>query len=188
MEVVMLKGNVGYGFAVVLTLLGIAAAACTAPAIGPAAATEDDDSDQTAAPKKKTTTTTDSGAVDNTPATTDTPPTDDAGTIPIDPPITPPPTGSCGSSPDAESCFQCCDPGQATMAAEDAFGRCACQSPGICASACSTSYCAGRAPTAACDNCLANAAQCEQVADTACTGACQTAVSCFESSGCYDKQ
>lgn len=108
-------------------------------------------------------------------------------------PGTPAPgTGQCAASAGAEQCFQCCDaafPGGLDVDAQ-AYGQCVCEAPGVCAQQCATSYCAGQQPTAACEQCLNAATQCEQAAETACNANanCKGAFTCIESSGCEQKQ
>ncbi len=114
---------------------------------------------------------------------------------PADPqdPADPAPTGgACSGEATADACFQCCDtknPGGLDVDGQ-AFGECACETPGVCAQACGSSYCAGQQPTQACATCLQNATQCETAAETACNAnaACKAAIACIESSGCDQKQ
>ncbi len=114
---------------------------------------------------------------------------------PADPqdPGDPAPTGgACSAEQTADACFQCCDtknPGGLDVDGQ-AFGECACESPGVCAQACGSTYCAGQEPNQACINCLQNATQCETAAETACnaSAACKAAVACIEQSGCDQKQ
>lgn len=114
---------------------------------------------------------------------------------PADPqdPADPAPTGgACSGEATADACFECCDtknPGGLDVDGQ-AFGECACETPGVCAQACGSSYCAGNEPTQACITCLQNATQCETAAETACNAnaACKAAIACIESSGCDQKQ
>lgn len=107
-------------------------------------------------------------------------------------PGTPAPgTGQCSAQASFDACFQCCDqafPGGFEVDAQ-AFGQCACESPGVCAQACATSFCAGGQATPACEQCLAAATQCNTVAETACNAnaSCQGVFSCVDSSGCEAK-
>jgi hypothetical protein len=99
--------------------------------------------------------------------------------------------GECASSADIDACYDCCiTPHEAGYdVADQAFGDCACASPGVCAAQCATSYCAGQEPTAACEACLDAATQCDQAADTACAGNadCQAITTCIQSSACDSK-
>jgi hypothetical protein len=99
--------------------------------------------------------------------------------------------GECASSADIDACYDCCiTPHEAGYdVADQAFGDCACEAPGVCASQCATSYCAGQEPTAACEACLDAATQCDQAADTACAGSadCQAITACIQSSACDSK-
>lgn len=114
---------------------------------------------------------------------------------PADPqnPSDPAPTGgACSAEATADACFDCCDtknPGGLEVDGQ-AFGQCACESPGVCAQACGSSYCAGNQPTQACSTCLQNATQCETAAETACNAnaACKAAIACIQQSGCAQKQ
>lgn len=113
---------------------------------------------------------------------------------PADPaqPGDPAPTGgACSNEQTADACFQCCDtknPGGLDVDGQ-AFGQCACETPGVCAQACGSSYCAGQEPTQACVTCLQNATQCETAAETACNAnaACKAALTCIQQSGCEQK-
>lgn len=176
-----------FGFFFALLAGGaLLATACSAPTLEPSSAkqgvTDDEDDDGSTVSKN----TNDGTTTDTTPSTP-APGTDQTPQTPADPT---PSGGQCSSSADAMSCFECCDPnGTATAAADEAWGRCVCQTPGVCASACGTSFCRGSQPTAACEQCLENStAQCDQVAEQACDATCQAAIACFDSSACYDKQ
>lgn len=81
-----------------------------------------------------------------------------------------PPAGQCTTGANKSLCVACCmasrlgDAQQGATAA-NAFGGCACQSPGLCKAECGTTFCAGKEPSAACDSCLqAKALQCENAA------------------------
>lgn len=102
-------------------------------------------------------------------------PTDDAGT----------PSGDGCDTKTGEACYTCCDtayPNQADIL-DQAFGDCACQAPGVCRSQCGSTYCAGKAPSTACETCLDNATQC----DTAAEKACNATAACTSFLGCVDK-
>lgn len=107
-------------------------------------------------------------------------------------PATPTPgTGQCSAQTTFDTCAQCCDqafPGGFDVDAQ-AFGQCACEAPGVCAQACAGSFCAGGQATPACEQCLASATQCQQVAETTCNAnaSCAGAFTCFDSSGCEAK-
>lgn len=107
-------------------------------------------------------------------------------------PGTPAPgTGRCSAQQTFDTCMQCCDegfPGGFEVDAQ-AFGACVCESPGTCAAACAGSYCAGSPPTAACEQCLQSAAQCNTTAEAACkaNASCQGVFACVDSSGCQTK-
>ncbi len=108
-------------------------------------------------------------------------------------PQTPPPNGgNCSAQATWGACIDCCvavDPAGIKIA-DNAFIQCACQNPGTCASVCGNNFCVNPDnATEACDSCLAQALQCENVAATACQGnaGCQAVVSCFDSSQCEAK-
>lgn len=107
-------------------------------------------------------------------------------------PATPTPgTGQCAGQQTFDTCAQCCDqafPGGFDVDSQ-AFGQCACESPGVCAQACAGSFCAGGQATPACEQCLSTAAQCQQIAETTCNAnaSCAGAFTCFDSSGCQAK-
>jgi len=100
-------------------------------------------------------------------------------------------TGACTSSATADACYDCCITAHESgfNAAEQAFGDCACQTPGVCKTQCSTTYCAGQQPSAACETCLNAATQCNTAADTACSANadCQALDACIASSSCDSK-
>lgn len=95
-------------------------------------------------------------------------PASDAGTTPAPTP-TPAPSLTCGEKTTTRSaCYSCCDAEHPSGAATYtkailAFDACACISPGTCASVCGGNYCAGGAPTAACDSCLNGALTCSLI-------------------------
>jgi hypothetical protein len=107
-------------------------------------------------------------------------------------PATPAPTnGQCSAQTSFDACFQCCDqafPGGFEVDAQ-AFGQCACVSPGACAQACAGSFCAGGQATPACEQCLAAATQCNTVAESSCNAnaSCQGVFNCVATSGCEQK-
>lgn len=107
-------------------------------------------------------------------------------------PGTPAPTnGQCSAQPSFDACFSCCDqafPGGFEVDA-NAFGQCACESPGVCVSVCAGNYCAGGQATPACEQCLATATQCNTAAETACNAnaSCKGVFTCVDSSGCEAK-
>ncbi len=75
--------------------------------------------------------------------------------------------GKAGSA-----CQTCCEDAAPVAVMElvyQAFGDCACASPGSCAAVCATSYCAGSAPSGACAACLDAATACNAAAERACT-------------------
>lgn len=70
------------------------------------------------------------------------------------------------------ACQTCCEDAAPTAVTDlmyQAFGECACESPGLCAAACDSSYCAGGAPSAGCAACLDAATACNAAAERACT-------------------
>jgi hypothetical protein len=163
--------------------LSFVAVACAAPAI------PGDDGSLTDPATAKKPTTTKTPANDNDASTPAVSPTDPApgDPTPAPPPGTPAPT-DCSSSADYDSCFTCCDTptGGDLGKADDAFGQCACDPGGACASACGATFCTGAAPSAACDACLTNT--CEPQADGLCTSAaCQAGLQCLQASGCDAK-
>jgi len=104
--------------------------------------------------------------------------------------------GTCGSSATADACGTCCEglhPAGAQIA-NDAWDTCACDTPGVCATACATTYCsadggAGPQPGDACDKCLQGASQCDTVSNQACSGNadCQVFQACITAAGCDSK-
>ena len=100
--------------------------------------------------------------------------------------------GNCSAQTTWGACIDCCvalDPAGIKIA-DDAFVQCACQNPGTCAAACGNNFCVNPDnATEACDNCLAQATQCQQVSSTACQGnaGCKTVVGCFDTSQCEAK-
>ncbi|NOU29425.1 MAG: hypothetical protein HOO96_16095 [Polyangiaceae bacterium] len=70
------------------------------------------------------------------------------------------------------TCQVCCEDAAPTAVTDlmyQAFGECACESPGLCGAVCASSYCAGNAPTGACAACLDTATACDAAAERACT-------------------
>jgi hypothetical protein len=107
---------------------------------------------------------------------------------PATPAIPGPTNGPCSASASFDACLQCCD--QAAPGGFDfesnAFGQCACGSPGVCAQACAGTFCAGGQATAACEQCLTAATQCNTAAEAACNAnaSCTAAFTCYDASGC----
>ena len=141
----------------------------------------------------KTTTNDDSEGQDlNSGTTQEGNPTDPADPASPATPATPAPAnGQCSAQTTFDTCMQCCDqafPGGFEVDA-NAFGQCACESPGVCAQACAGSFCAGAAPTAACEQCLAGATQCNTQAETTCNAnaSCKGVFTCLDTSGCEAK-
>lgn len=166
--------------AAALALVAVAAVACSSPTI----TTEevpDEDNPSSKTPSSKSDASTPST---NTDPGTGTPTDPDGGTS-----TTPPTTTDCTSTTTYDTCISCCDApsGGQLAAADEAFGKCACESGGACASACGSSFCNGDSPSAACDQCLTNT--CDPQADALCTSAeCQAAVQCVQTSNCNSKE
>jgi hypothetical protein len=147
-----------------------------------------------ASSKKKKPTTNDDSETLNSGATQTTDPTNPSAPAPATPatPTTPAPTtGQCAAQQTFDTCMQCCDqsfPGGFDIDAQ-AFGQCACVSPGVCAQACAGNFCAGGQATPACEQCLAAAVQCETVAEQTCNAnaSCSGAFTCYDSSACEAK-
>jgi hypothetical protein len=174
---------------------GVMAAACSAP---PAGRVGSDDQDQTeddgklpATSKNPTepSNTTNNNAAPSTPTpSTTTPaptPSPEGGTTPA--PV--PGTGQCAAAADMFACFDCCDaahPGGWEVA-DQAWGDCICQT--ACAQACGGNFCQGGQPSAACEQCLDTAQQCDAAADAACAANanCAAANACAQSSQCETK-
>lgn len=102
----------------------------------------------------------------------------------------PGPKGACAGEASAQSCLDCCasrSPG-AVEAYTSAFGACACESPGKCASECGQTLCAGTQPDAACKACLQGSG-CDDPALKACEGdaACDAFLKCSTDSACSTK-
>jgi hypothetical protein len=119
-------------------------------------------------------------------------PTDPANPSAPATPSTPAPTnGQCSGQQTFDTCMQCCDqafPGGFEVDA-NAFGQCACESPGVCAQACAGNFCAGGQATAACEQCLNAATQCNTAAETTCNAnaSCKGVFTCLDTSGCEAK-
>lgn len=173
-----------HGLALCLSL-AFAAAACAAPTIPDDTRGEDLTETEPSAPPKKKNDTSKTGDDDKTGPATPGGQGQPEGQTP--PGGSPEPAKDCSSSANADACYQCCDPTNAVEPAMQAFGECACATPGVCASACGTTFCAGQAPNAACEACLNGATQCETAADAACGAACKAAVACEEASKCFEK-
>ena len=175
---------------------GIMAVACSAPPAGPIGSGEQDQTDDgdkklptssssptNPAPSNNSTpgSTTDPAA---TPAPTPTP-LPDGGVAPAPSPA----DQQCAAATDMWACFDCCDaahPGGWEVA-EQAFDDCVCQT--ACAQACGGNYCQGGQPSAACEQCLDNAVQCDDAANTACAANANCAASdaCAQASACETK-
>lgn len=155
------------------TLLSVAA--CTATPVASYDATQskskkstkatDDTGDDTADDTgDDTSTNSKTPSPDPTPAPTPTPTTGPNVTA------TDIPSGTCGAAANKWACVGCClapKVGGTTggAAGANAFGACVCQSPGVCATDCKTTFCAGKQASAACDSCMNNKAmQCEDAA------------------------
>jgi hypothetical protein len=97
-------------------------------------------------------------------------------------------TTACGSTGDSQSCMDCCTKGNtnALAPAIQAFGDCACVSPGTCADQCAFDYCIGLQPSDTCSQCLDGATQCQQAGDKACNAdaTCRPALACERASQC----
>lgn len=101
--------------------------------------------------------------------------------------------GACSSQTSFDACDSCCfnlHPNGFDVW-QNAFGSCACEQPGTCASRCGNSYCVGQdpAPGGSCEQCLDGASQCAQIADSACNADpdCAAYLACFYESGCDKK-
>lgn len=132
------------------------------------------------------------GANLNSGATQEGDPTEPGASTPATP-TTPAPAGGgqCGAQQTFDTCMQCCDqafPGGFEVDA-NAFGQCACESPGVCAQACAGSFCSGGPATPACEQCLAGATQCNTAAETTCNAnaSCKGVFTCLDTSGCEAK-
>jgi hypothetical protein len=167
-------------------------AACSAP---PAGTLGSNDQDQTADGDEKlpasSTSATDPAKSSNPAPNTPIPSSD---SVPAAGPeggasTTPPTAGSCSSSADWMSCVDCCgqqNPGGFEVDGQ-AWNDCICQT--ACASACGANYCNGGDPSAACEQCMQNAPQCDQAAETACqaNASCAAAIACVQNSQCEAK-
>lgn len=106
---------------------------------------------------------------------------------------TTPPAGPCGNEATGSACFTCCETQNPAglQVLQQAFGDCACnpQVTGNCSADCSTTWCAGVAASAACDNCLRAATTCEQQADAVCAAnaTCNAMLTCDTNSKCASK-
>ena len=106
----------------------------------------------------------------------------------------PPPTNTCGTASTADACFRCCDVAHpnAMPLLSNEWGACQCKVPGVCASACASSYCAGQGVLqgSSCDNCLAaNDQTCSTKADIKCAAdtTCQPYLTCTTDAKCASK-
>lgn len=82
------------------------------------------------------------------------------------------------------ACQVCCEDAAPTAVTDllyQSFGECACESPGMCAFACASSYCAGNSPSGTCAACLDDVATaCNAAAERACTTpACGPFLACI---------
>ncbi len=76
---------------------------------------------------------------------------------------------ACGKAPTtSDACYTCCEGLHAAGAkvwrdASTAYGKCLCQTPGTCATACRTTYCNGQDPAGgdACSKCMQSEGQCD---------------------------
>ncbi len=176
----MNRSNKALGLALVLSFVAVA---CAAPAIPQSDDVSGDDAAQTTTkkPSPKKPTPSPAGSTDP----------DGAAPSPTPDPSSPTPTptpADCSSSASYDACFQCCDAqaGGTLGPADNAFGACACDAGGQCASACGQNFCNGQQPSAACEACLTST--CEPAADALCTGAaCKAGVQCLQTSNCDAK-
>lgn len=183
------------GLALAISLVAVACASPTIPNQGGGDDEDSSDPSESASTKKATpkkTTAPSSPAGSDSPSGGDNKTTTPPGTpsTPQNPsPSTPPaPGGSCSASADGEACFNCCDQasGGDLGKADDAFGACACEPGGQCATACGATFCNGQEPSAACDTCLTQ--KCDPIFEAACTSAaCKAGEQCLDTS-CADKQ
>lgn len=175
------------------------AAACSAPPAGSIGGGEQDQNDDgdKQLPTSSTSPTDPAKSNNNNNATpTPTPPSGPSGTTPTPsaeagatPPTTPPAPNTCGAAADFIACIDCCDqasPGGFEVDAK-AWDDCICQT--ACAQACGGSYCNGGEPSAACEQCMDGAKQCDQAAATACqaSAGCAAAMACVQNSQCEAK-
>jgi hypothetical protein len=175
---------------------GIMTAACSAPPAGSIGTGEQDQTDNdddgklpatstSSTDPAKTNNNTPAPASQNTPTPATPSPTPDAGTVPTPTPA----PNTCGATTDFFACIDCCDqanPGGFEVDGQ-AWDNCICQT--ACAQACGGNFCNGGDPSLACEQCMDNAQQCDQVAETACQGnaACAAAMTCVQSSQCEAK-
>ena len=106
----------------------------------------------------------------------------------------PAPTNSCATATSQDACFQCCDVAHPNSLPflDQAWGDCACDLPGVCASVCANQYCGGQ-PTlvgGSCDSCLAaNDSSCRTKAETKCAAdsTCKPYLTCTTDAKCASK-
>jgi hypothetical protein len=175
---------------------GIMAVACSAPpagSIGSGEQDQTDDGDNTL-PASSTSSTNPppsnnalpGSSADPAPAPAPAPtPVPDGGVTPVPSPA----DQQCAAAADMFACFDCCDaahPGGWEVAAQ-AFDDCVCQT--ACAQACGGNYCQGGQPSSACEQCLDNALQCDDAANTACAADanCAASSACEQASACETK-
>lgn len=103
-------------------------------------------------------------------------------------------TGACAGNGNQETCYTCCEEKnpKALPILFQAFGDCACVTPGACKAACAQSFCAGKDPQPgdACDKCLTGQDMaCGQQADKACEGNadCAPLFKCDDDSKCEQR-
>lgn len=187
--------RVGSMFGIFALTTGLMAAACSAPPAGGLGTDEQDQTDDDNGGRLPTSSTSSTepkpGTTNDAPANTQTPPSSTPAPTPdaSAPPVTPPPPDQCNATADWMSCIDCCDqanPGGFEVDGQ-AWDDCICQT--ACAQECGGSYCNGGDPSFACEQCMQNAQQCDQAADTACqaNAACAAAIACIQSSQCESK-
>lgn len=117
-----------------------------------------------------------------------------AGTPSSTPDASAPPTHTCSTASTADACFRCCDVANpnAMPFLDTGWGKCQCEVPGVCASVCSSSYCAGQSVLlgGSCDNCLAaNNQTCRTKAETKCAAdaTCKPYLTCTTDAKCASK-
>lgn len=147
-------------------------AACSAEPVAAYDSSTTKKKSKAAADEDDTTTSDDETNPDSDTSTTPSPApsgttTPTTGTLPNVTAAQVPPAGQCTTGANKSLCVACCmasrlGDAQQGASAANAFGACACQSPGLCKSECGASFCVGKEPSAACDSCLqAKALQCE---------------------------
>ena len=102
-------------------------------------------------------------------------------------------TGACASAGNQDTCYMCCATAnpKALPVLDNAYGSCACETPGTCQTDCAASFCSATGPDPTpgdtCDTCLTAAdTTCRAQVETACNASadCKPLVQCEDDAKC----